>query len=82
MELDTLYYRLKSLTAYRGLLKEPVLAAALDLLARLTGRQGPEALDAWAELVSSLGRAGSDGLGPGSLTNCGTATRPGPTGPR
>lgn len=63
MELDTLYYRLKSLTAYRGLLKEPVLAAALDLLARLTGRQGPEALDAWAELVSRLGQAGSDGLG-------------------
>lgn len=63
MELDTLYYRLRSLTAYRSLREEPMLAAAEELLLRLCQKRGPEALDAWAELIAQLEGAGADGLG-------------------
>ncbi len=63
MELDILYYRLKSLTAYRALLDEPVLSAALDLLSHLNQNLGEQALDSWAELVFRLDQAGFDSLG-------------------
>ena len=64
MELDTLYYRLKSLTVFRPLLSDPVLAEALELLRSLRKEKGKAALEHWAELVSLLQRAGALALGP------------------
>lgn len=64
MELDTLYYRLKSLTVFRPLLSDPVLAEALELLRSLRKEKGKDALEHWAELVSLLQSAGAPALGP------------------
>lgn len=62
MELTVLLYRLKSLTAYRGLLAQPPLAAACRLLEALEHREGEAALTAWAELSALLQEEGRDGL--------------------
>ena len=64
MELDTLYYRLKSLTVFRPLLSDPVLAEALELLRSLRKEKGKAALEHWAALVSLLQSAGAPALGP------------------
>lgn len=63
MELLTLYYKLRSLTAYRTLLEQPVLASAVSLLDHLSHREGEQALDDWAELSCHLEEAGTDKLG-------------------
>ena len=64
MELERLYCRLKSLTAYRELLDEPVLAAAVELLGCLWQGQGLAALDAWGTLVALLEKENYLEIGP------------------
>ena len=63
MELTSLYYRLRSLTAYRPLLEQPVLRSAVSLLDHLSGGAGEPALDAWAEFCFQLEKAGAEGPG-------------------
>ena len=63
MELTSLYYRLRSLTAYRPLLEQPVLRSAVSLLDHLSGGAGEPALDAWAEFYFQLEKAGAEGPG-------------------
>ncbi len=62
MKLDILYQRLKSLTVYRFLLKEPILDAAVALIDELE-RIDKKALPRWAELVSLLQEAGAESIG-------------------
>ena len=62
MKLDILYQRLKSLTVYRFLLKEPILDAAVALIDELE-RTDKKALPRWAELVSLLQEAGAESIG-------------------
>jgi len=62
MKLDILYQRLKSLTVYRFLLKEPILDAAVALIDELE-RIDKKALPSWAELVSLLQEAGAESIG-------------------
>ncbi len=62
MKLDILYQRLKSLTVYRFLLKEPILDAAVALIDELE-RIDKKALPRWAELVSLLQETGAESIG-------------------
>ena len=63
MELTTLRAALRSVSAYRDLIKHPVLCQAAQLLDALAGRQGERALDAYTELFYMLREAGFSGLG-------------------
>lgn len=64
MKLDLLSLRLKSLTVYRPLLAEPILASAVELVDALTpGGPEDQALPRWAGLVSLLRQAGAEDLG-------------------
>jgi len=62
MELNALYYRLKSLTVYRGLLKEPILDTAVQLVDALRMSRDEEALEGWAQLDFLLQEAGAETL--------------------
>ena len=64
MDNTVLLYRLKTLTAFRDLLAEPVLSVAVSLLDALSSGDAATALTNWAELVSRLDQEGSEGLGP------------------
>lgn len=64
MDLDVLYQRLKSLTAYRSLLAEPVLNAAVELLDELRNSDPrDQALSRWAELDALLQVTGAENIG-------------------
>lgn len=63
MELDTLYYRLKSLTVFRSLLDKPVVGTAIELLHDAAEGRGEFALQRWAALIAQLHDAGVGTLG-------------------
>ena len=63
MELDTLYTRLRSLTVFRFLLREPVMEAAAALVDAMSQNDAQETVIHWAELVSLLQNAGAPVLG-------------------
>ncbi len=68
MEIDLKPYqvlaqRLRTLTAYRELLDQPIPQALGHLLDTVAQGQGAEALTAWAELFSCMTLAGFDSLG-------------------
>lgn len=60
MEFATLYYKLRSLTAYRALLDQPVLASAVSLLGHLSRGAGEPALEDWAEFFRRLAESGAE----------------------
>lgn len=64
MDLDTLYYRLKSMTVCRFLLDEPVLDAATAVVEELkNGDPLGQALLRWSALSSLLQDAGAETIG-------------------
>lgn len=63
MDHTLLLCRLESLTVYRDLLQEPVLAAARELLQALSSWDRSKALSAYGNLFSLLCQEGFSGLG-------------------
>lgn len=63
MDNTVLLCRLKTLTAFRELLAEPVLSTVMALLDALCSGDTATALTSWAELVSRLDQEGFDSLG-------------------
>ncbi len=63
MDLNHLYYRLKSLTVCRSLLDAPILDAGVELVDCLREGKPEKALVRWAELCSLLQAAGAEDMG-------------------
>ena len=63
MELNALLYRLKSLTAFRHLLSEPVMDAVTALIESLIKKDPSPAVSHWGALLAQLDQEGFDGLG-------------------
>ncbi len=66
MELDALYAALRGVSAYRELMKTPLMGCVTELLDALCvrrGRQGEDALNAYAALFYALREEGCEGLG-------------------
>lgn len=63
MDWNTILYRLKALNTYRELLKEPVMAAAVELMDCIARADEAGAMAAWGELHFQMGKAGVPQLG-------------------